>query len=148
MELLGAGAGAIALRERGTDELLFRSVVGPVSDKLHRARTSMSKGILGWVSAQRQPLIVQEPQRDGRHDRELADLLGYIPRNLICVPLIAESDVMGALELLDKKDARPFDENDRKLLSLIAGQVSRAIQLARASRSTRLNSVAARPARA
>src|SRR5262249_37833867 len=44
-----------------------------------------------------------------------------------------EAEVLGAIELLDKDDPRRgFDDGDLKLLVLIAGQASKAIQLARA----------------
>jgi signal transduction histidine kinase len=134
MEILSAGAGSILLRERGTDDLYFRSVVGDKGDRLKRMRVSMADGVVGWVATTRQPVIVNEPARDERHDRKLAELIGHLPKNLICVPLITQGDggdeVLGVIELLDKE--RDFDESDMRLLVLLAGQASRAIQIARA----------------
>src|SRR5262249_15257670 len=51
--------------------------------------------------------------------------------------LMAEDDALGVIELLDKQGAG-FDDEDLKLLVLIAGQASRAIQIARA-KEERLN---------
>jgi signal transduction histidine kinase len=48
------------------------------------------------------------------------------------VPLVSEDESFGAIELIDKVDDAGFTETDLKLLSLIAGQASKAIQLARA----------------
>ena len=97
-------------------------------------RVGLGEGIVGWVTAQKQPLIVNDPQRDPRHHSGIAASIGIQPRNILCVPLVAaEGEVLGAIELLDKGDARRgFDETDLKLLVLIAGQASKAIQLARA----------------
>ena len=53
----------------------------------------------------------------------------------MCAPLIADDEVVGAIELLNKKRSPEsgdgFSEGDLKLLTLIAGQASRAIRIAR-----------------
>jgi signal transduction histidine kinase len=136
MDVVGAGAGSILLRERGTEDLYFRSAAGEKGELVKRLRMGMSEGIVGWVATQRQPVIVNDPDADPRHSRAMAETIGYHPRNVICAPLIAHDergdDVLGVIELLDKTDARQgFDERDLKLLVLIAGQASKAIQLAR-----------------
>jgi signal transduction histidine kinase len=132
MEVVSAEAGSILLRERATDELYFRSAAGEARDAIKRIRLQMGEGVAGWVAAQRQPLIVNDPANEPRHYRDLAETVAFIPRNLLCVPLFGETEVLGAIELLDKHGANGFDESDLKLLVLIAGQASKAIQLARA----------------
>ena len=133
MDLVGARAGSIALREGPGGELVFRTAAGEKGDTVQGLRLPMGEGIVGWVAAQRTPLVVNDPARDPRHQMELARKIGYTPRNLLCAPLIAEEEVLGAIELLDSADeARGFDASDLKLLTLIAGQASRAIEVARA----------------
>jgi signal transduction histidine kinase len=132
MQLVGTEAGSIVLRERGTSDLYFRSAAGDRGEAVKRLRVPMGTGVVGWVAAQRTPLIVNDPARDARHRAELAERVGYRPRNLLCVPLVAEDEVLGAIELIDKVDDAGFSETDQKLLSLIAGQASKAIQLAQA----------------
>jgi signal transduction histidine kinase len=133
MDVVGARAGSILLRERGTNDLYFRSTAGEAGERVKRLRVAMGDGIVGWVAAQRTPLIVNDPAGDPRHFKQFAEQVGYRPRNLLCAPLVAGDDVLGAIELLDKDDPRRgFDEGDLKLLVLIAGQASKAIQIARA----------------
>jgi signal transduction histidine kinase len=133
MEVVGAEAGSIVLRERDTEDLFFRSASGTQSEHVKRLKVPMGHGIVGWVAAQRAPLIVNDPRQDPRFGGDIADRIGHRPRNLLAVPLVgSEGEVLGALELLDKIEPGGFDDNDLKLLSLIAGQASKAIQLARA----------------
>jgi signal transduction histidine kinase len=137
MQVFEARAGSILLRERGTPELTFRSTAGEKGDEVKRLRVRLPEGIAGWVAANEEPIIANDPAADERHDRRLAESIGYLPKNLICVPLIGktvegdEDEVLGVIELLDKDDPRGFNDDDLKLLGLIAGQASRAIQLAR-----------------
>jgi signal transduction histidine kinase len=122
----------VVLRERVTDDLYFRSAHGEKGAEVKRLRVPMGAGVVGWVAAQKTALIVNDPARDPRHRKEVADRVGYHPRNILCVPLIAEEEVLGAIELLDKVDESGFSATDQKLLALIAAQASSAIQLARA----------------
>jgi signal transduction histidine kinase len=138
MEVLQARAGSILLRERGTDDLYFRSTAGEKGELVRRLRVRIPDGIVGWVASTGQPLIANDPSADPRHDRRLAEAIAYFPKNLICVPLMADEDALGVIELLDKEGDRGFDGEDLKLLALIAGQASRAIQIARA-KEERLN---------
>src|SRR5215813_1852806 len=144
MEVFGARAGSILLRERGTDDLYFRSTAGEKGEHVKRMRVTIPDGIVGWVAANRSAVIANDPAGDPRHDRKLAHAVGYFPQNLICVPLVGHSleqgdaEVLGVIELLDKADPAGFDAEDLKLLGLIAGQASRAIQLAR-SKEERIN---------
>ena len=77
---------------------------------------------------------------------EFASSVGRSPHSIICAPLIADDEVVGAIELLDKRgsdvtgdvtggaggpSAKGFSDADLKILTLIAGQASRAIRIAR-----------------
>jgi signal transduction histidine kinase len=144
MRIVGAAAGSIALREEGApDVLAFRTTAGVVASQVSGRTIRMGEGVIGWVAARREPLISNDPGDDARHAAEFADSLGIRPRNIICAPLVTTDEVLGAIELLDKtqrgdgKDVRGagrFTDGDVKLLVLIAGQASKAIQLAKAKR--------------
>ncbi|HUH01369.1 MAG TPA: GAF domain-containing protein [Kofleriaceae bacterium] len=140
MGTVGAEAGTIALREADSEELRFVTTAGPVADRLLHQTLPMGAGVLGWVAARREALLVNDPETDVRHALEFARTAGLEPRHLICAPLVAADEVLGAIELIDKAPVgdqdgtRGFDEGDLKLLTLIAGQASKAIQLARSQR--------------
>jgi signal transduction histidine kinase len=142
VQLVPAEAGAVLLQERASGDLFFRASAGG-SSEIKRLSLPLGQGIAGWVALHQQPLIVNEPALDARHDAELAERLGFKPRNIVAVPL-AGSDAeglpesLGAIELLSRRDRDGFDDADVKLLTLIAGHASRAIQFARA-KEERLN---------
>ncbi|WP_428266212.1 GAF domain-containing protein [Haliangium sp.] len=144
METVGAEAGSIALRDPEADDpnlLEFRTVAGPAATEMANRTMAVGEGVLGWVVAHERALVVNDPESDQRHAGAFAREVGVTPHNLVCVPLRGEDEVIGAIELIDKRsrddDAqRGFDEGDLKLLVLIAGQAAKAIGLAR-SRSAR-----------
>ncbi|MEZ4700535.1 MAG: GAF domain-containing sensor histidine kinase [Rhodothermales bacterium] len=137
---VGAEAGSVALRSRTQGDLRFHTTAGEHEDRVIRQRIPMGVGIIGWVAARGEPALVNDPENDDRVAHAFADEVGARPRNLLCVPLILGDETVGALELMDKKEpttredgaCKGFDEDDQRLLQLIAGQASRSIQLARA----------------
>ena len=140
MATVGAAAGTIALRDGEEGELRFMTTAGPIADQLLHKTIPMGVGVLGWSAARRDALIVNDPKNDVRHAAEFAGEIGATPRQLMCAPLVAPDAVLGAIELIDKlgEGGEPepdgFDEGDLKLLTLIAGQASKAIQLQRTQR--------------
>ena len=135
MQLLGAEAGSVLLRERGSGELYFRSVKGRGAEAIRRLPLAAGAGVIGWVALHKQPLLVDDPAHDARHDLTLAEKVGVPARNILAVPLLQPSGeddrALGAFEVLNKRGEGGFDESDLKLLTLIAGQAARAIALAR-----------------
>ena len=138
IEIVGAKAGSIALRSKRMGDLRFHTTAGDHGDRVRKHRIPLGQGIIGWVAAQGKAACVNDPANDTRHAAEFADRIGIHPKQILCVPLIHGNEVLGAIELIDQvQQARSqptgFDDDDLKLLQLIAGQTSRAVQLARAN---------------
>ena len=139
IDIVGASAGSIALRSKRLGDLRFHTTAGDHGVQVRKHRIPMGKGIIGWVAMHGKPTLVNTPDKDPRHAMEFANLIGVRPNHILCAPLILGHEVLGAIELIDKIDPftrgtdTGFNEGDLKLLQLIAGQTSRAVQLARAN---------------
>jgi signal transduction protein with GAF and PtsI domain len=72
MQLVGAEAGSIVLREARSDDLYFRSAAGEKGDTVKRLRVPMGLGVVGWVAAHRTPLIVNDRSKYPRHQKDFA----------------------------------------------------------------------------
>ena len=129
MDLVDARSGSIALLTNGGKMLRFETTVGPVADSILGRRIAVGEGVIGWAVRARESVIVNRPENDPRHDSEFAADLGQTPESLICVPLITEGEVVGAIELVDRSGG--FLESHLQLVQLIAGQVARAVVTAR-----------------
>jgi signal transduction histidine kinase/putative methionine-R-sulfoxide reductase with GAF domain len=143
IELGDAEAGSVLLREPKSGELFFRSARGPNADALYRVRLPPGEGLAGWAALHKQPVIANDPAHDARHDAFLGEKIGVPARNILAVPLLSayggDEPSLGALELLNRRGTRGFTDGDVKLLTLIAGQASKAILIAR-NREERLQS--------
>lgn len=132
-ERMRSEAGSVLILEGDGGKLYFRSVKGPKADELRRLTLDPGQGIVGWVAREGQPALVNDPEHDERHARGVALDLGYPVRSALAVPLVWDRRVIGAVEVLNpvprSTGAVGYDEEDLKLLTVVAGQVARAVSL-------------------
>jgi len=129
--VIGAVAGAIFLIDASEQELIFEVATGPQAEATTGVRVPLGHGIAGLVAVTGQPMAVADVQRDSRHAADIADQIGYEPRNILCVPLLRDGDVIGVLELLDKRGQAAFSAGDIQVLGHFAELASVAIDQSR-----------------
>ena len=129
VELLQVEAGSLVLVDQNTDELVFEVTVGPGSADLVGTRLPPGTGIVGAVVRERESVIVRDAQTDQRWYQDLdAD---FVTRSIIAVPMVSKGRAVGAIELLNRRDGAPFDEDDERLLRAFAANSAVSIENAR-----------------
>ena len=133
LSVVGAEAGAIALRRDGSEHMRFATVLGGQSAKLRDMDIAPDQGLIAWSVQKRQALRVDDASKDPRHDQRLAAALDYEVRALLCAPLIDEDsgEALGAIELLNREDGGHFSDADLRVLRLISVQIATAISAAK-----------------
>ena len=134
-QVIHARAGSLLLVDEATQELVFEVATLDDVSSLKQVRIPVGQGIAGLVAVTGQPMAVADAQADPRHAREIAQQTGYLPGNLVCVPLEYEDRVIGVIELMDKQHSDGFDTEDIHALGLFASQAAVAIQFSRAQRN-------------
>jgi GAF domain-containing protein len=127
--IFGAKASSIFLLDDATDELVFEAVSGEGADELVGRRFPSGTGVVGWVVASRQSLVLEDVGADPRFSRKAAESTGYVPKGLMAVPLLRDEDVLGVLEVLDRPQRARFSLVEMDLLGLFAGQAAIALDL-------------------
>jgi diguanylate cyclase (GGDEF)-like protein len=99
-------------------------------------RTKLGEGFTGWVAANGQPLLIDEANADPRG----ATISGTddVDESMLCVPMRYDERVIGVITL-SKLGLSQFDQDDLRLLTILADQAATAVETARLlSRSDRL----------
>lgn len=130
-ELTGTEVASIFLRDSKTEELFFLAATGNAAESLKRIPVPVDGSIAGWVVRNGQPTAVNDVQHDQRHYDRTDDETHFVTRSLMAVPLRAQGNIIGALEVLNKKDGRLFTDQDLELLTTLAAQAAVAIEKAR-----------------
>ncbi|MFH0801407.1 MAG: GAF domain-containing protein [bacterium] len=130
-EICAADASSILMVDNDTQELYFKAVQGEKRRQVKPVRFSINEGIAGWVAVNRQSLIVNDVLSDSRYLVRVDVESSYQTRNIACVPVIWENELLGVIEALNKKEDKDFTEEDLKFLSILASQAAIAINSTR-----------------
>ena len=86
-EMLHGEAASIILYDEVKEELFFyQSVIEEEKEHLKKITLKKGQGIAGYVAETEENLIVNDAQRDPRHDKRADEATGTITRNLIAIP--------------------------------------------------------------
>lgn len=136
VRVIDATAGSLMLVDENAEELEFQVAVGPGADEIKQFRVPLGQGVAGFTASTGQALAIADTSQDTRFARQIAEGSGYVPKNLLCVPLLLRGDVIGVMELLDKRGgATPFTPGDTAVLSSFGEQAALAIDQSLQSQS-------------
>jgi signal transduction histidine kinase len=128
VEILNCEAGSLLLLDETTDELVFEVVVGPVAEQLVGERQPIGSGLAGKAAESMEPLIVNNVEDSADWDSEPDRETGFVTRGMLVVPMHYKDQVIGVLEVINKKNGMPFTVDDQELLSAFAGQAAVAVE--------------------
>jgi signal transduction histidine kinase len=130
VEILDCEAGSLLLIDEETGESVFEVAIGPVGTDLEGHRLPPGIGLVGRAIDTKKAII----ENDVRKSDDWFDAdknTGFSSKDLLVVPLLVKEQVIGVLEVLNKKDGSPFYQKDLELLTAFAGQMAVAIENAR-----------------
>ncbi len=133
-EVLETDGASIALLDPTQQELYFPYVASgdpAVADRLLTARFPATHGISGAVVQSGRAVRVDDVSKDARFYGGVDRHTGSTTRSLLCAPLTTHQGVIGALQVVNTLDRRPFTDDDLAFLEALAGSVAVAIENAR-----------------
>lgn len=136
MELLDTEAGTFMLVLENSRELEFNVVRGPASNDLLGTRISVGSGLAGTVAQTGRPLIVNDAHDDDRWLPTIEAQTDYQTTSTLTVPLLRQNNVLGVVQLINKRNGFPFVEQDERLLTAFASQAVVALENARLLQQT------------
>lgn len=128
--MLNVEAGSLLLADTATGELVFQIALGDKADEIKPFRIPKGQGIAGEVALTGKPLMIANVGQDKRHFKKLDQTTHFLTRNILCVPLVLYDQIIGVLEVINKREGN-FTQNNLDLLSSIASYAAIAIQNAR-----------------
>lgn len=131
-DIVDAEAALLCLIDRETDELVLMGALESDDDKeTHEIRVPLGSGVAGLVALTGHPMAISDTAEDDRDANDIAEAVGFTPKNILCVPLSFEDEVIGVLELLDKTGDATFSVSDMEAMGLFANLAAIAIEQSR-----------------
>ena len=128
-ELLNVEMASVMLIDKAKNELSIKYARG-LSDKIIKeARTILdqkdTKEVATWVAQRGEPLLIEDIEKDGRFLKRNGKK--YSNNSLLSVPLKVRGEVIGVLNVNNRKDKGIFIQQDLDTLMMLANEVSIAI---------------------
>lgn len=130
-DALHSEASSLLLVEEATGDLVFEVALGERGEKVQELRLKRGQGIAGWVADHGEPLCIPDVTRDPRFLMQVDATTGFVTKSILCVPLRLKGTTIGVIEVMNRRGARPYDQEDQRLLQAIAGQAAVAIENAK-----------------
>jgi cAMP and cAMP-inhibited cGMP 3',5'-cyclic phosphodiesterase 10 len=97
-------------------------------DALTMLRIPMSSGIAGHVARTGEVLNIRDCYNDPRFNSAIDEKTGYRTRTILCMPIKKGSEVIGVMQMVNKKNNGPFSTQDEVAFQALAAYCGVAIQ--------------------
>lgn len=96
--------------------------------EIREIRVPLGRGLSGYVAQTGETLNIADAYQDPRFDPAWDRRTGFHTRTVLCAPLLSQTgEVIGVLQVLNKRDGR-FTDYDERLLSAFAAQAAVAVE--------------------
>lgn len=143
--IFDARASSIFLHDAAADEVVFEAVSGEGEEHLVGTRFPTGRGVVGYVLASGEAMVLDDMRGPGPFARDLAESTGYVPDSLMAAPLAHTEGVLGVLEVLDPGERSRASLPELELLALFARQAAVALHVSAAHRAALTESAGGAP---
>lgn len=123
---------SIFIRDRQTGKVFLKSGTGL---KERDIVVDVDTSVVGKVIESGEPIVMEAMQeRDGAH-KAVDAKTGFTTRNILCIPVYSLNSkrVVGAVQVLNKRDGSAFDEDDQAVLTELARFLELSLETALAN---------------
>ncbi len=120
---------SILLVDKKSDELLIRVARGLDKDIIVQTRVKIGEPISGWVAQHKEAVWVEDIEKDSRFTRRNNEK--YYTHSFISAPLIVKGEIIGVINVNNKRSKQPFIEEDFRFVKGIAVEAAIAVENAR-----------------
>ncbi len=135
-EHLSSEASSIMLLDEDKKNLSFKVASGTKGGIIQRMKVPVGHGIAGWVAENKKPTIVNDVSMDPRFTGVLDKSSGFMTRMILCVPMLIENELIGIVEVLNKKEGQ-YTLDDQEILATLADLAAVSIHNAKLSEDQR-----------
>jgi len=130
-------ASSLMLVNPENNKLYFEIALGPKGPSVKQYSVNMGEGIAGWVAEKNTSLIVNDVQNDQRFYPDIARKIGFPTSSILAVPMRVKDQIVGVIEIINKRGGKKFTEEDLQWLEMFSTQAAIAVQNARSYQKVR-----------
>ena len=125
---LCAEASSLMLYDPENKELFFEVALGKKGKGIKKIRLKLGEGIAGTAAKKTRIINVPDVTKSIYFYQGADSKSGFITRSVLAAPLLRKGKLIGVLEVLNKRNKKPFNREDVNLMQTIAAQAAIAIE--------------------
>tara|TARA_R110002072_G_scaffold138413_3_gene281561 strand:+ start:372 stop:965 length:594 start_codon:yes stop_codon:yes gene_type:complete len=116
-----AQSGSLYMFDADSGALYFAAARGPKANEVMALDLSIAPGhgIAGACFQNREVIAVSDAHKDPRFAREVSEKVGYEVRSMLSAPIVADSEVLGVLQLINKTKGSTFSPEEIEIAEAI-----------------------------
>lgn len=122
-----AEAGTLWILDDKNKQIIATAAQGPAAETILNFKLNLGEGIVGKVVMTGEAELLEDVTSSLNWSQRVDQSTGFTTKSMITVPLIAKEKVLGALQLLNKKEVSFFNEEDIQLALTLANQSAIAL---------------------
>ena len=127
-EIVDAEAWTLFMYDHEKNVLVFKYVVGEASDKLTGLELPWGTGIVGWAASNQKSILVKDTGKDERFFKNIDKKTKFNTKSIVCVPILYRDDLLGVVEVINKRDGSFFTEEDLGILEILVEDAAISIK--------------------
>jgi len=129
-EVSNSEEASILLYDPIKDTLYFQAATNLDSNLKKGLAVPLVGSIAGWIITYQKAIIVDNPQKDKRHFDDIGKITSIDCKSLLGIPLMSKGNVIGVLEVINKRGGK-FNKEDQDVLLALGAQATVAIETSR-----------------
>jgi len=127
LAITDASAGSILIWDEVQKELVLRAARGRYLEHVSAARVKLREGISGWVAHKGMSVLVKNINEDTRF-QEVKRFDKYQSLSFISLPILSGNRLVGVINITEKNNLAPFNEDDFDRVSVVAKHIAIAYE--------------------
>lgn len=119
-EVLEAEAASVLLLDASRKQLVFRAAVGSAGGRLVGQEFPVERGIAGRVATTGEAVLLGNAADHPDFYADIDEETRFVTRELVAAPLRFRDDVIGVVEVINRKGSAPFSKTDLDVLRVFA----------------------------
>jgi signal transduction histidine kinase len=129
-EISDAEEASILMYDPNKNALYFQAATNLDSQLKRGTFVPLDESIAGWIISHQKAVIVDNPQKDKRHFGQIGKITNIECNSLLGIPLMSKGNIIGVLEVINKKGGN-FTKEDQDVLLALGAQANVAIENSR-----------------
>jgi putative methionine-R-sulfoxide reductase with GAF domain len=119
---------SLMIVDKDRKHLRIKKAFGIDDVDIKKIKVPLGEGIAGYVATGTRPLLIKDIATEQHLISQVPQAENFRTNSLLSVPLVAQEQIIGVINVNNRKDGRPFTEDDMELLSKISSEIAAVLQ--------------------